>query len=137
MNGWTIGEVARRAGLQTSAIRYYESAGLLTEPMRRNGRRIYDPSILRWLALIRVARKGGFSISEVRTLLTGFSTATPASERWRQLATLKLAEIRKQIDQLDAMQQVVERLLDCECPTLEDCGIRMEGLSNHRDKNEM
>ncbi len=122
MTGWRIGEVARRAGLQPSAIRYYESEGLLAAPRRENGQRVYDASILPWLRLITVARNAGFSISDVRTLISGFSHATPASVRWRVLATGKLNESREQIERLQVMQQALEKLLDCECPTLQDCG---------------
>lgn len=122
MTDWTIGDVARHAGIQPSAVRYYESEGLLSKPRRQNGRRVYDASILQWLALIKGARDAGFSISEVRTLINGFSQATPASERWRILATNRLKTTREQINRLKAMEQMLVRLLDCECPTLEDCG---------------
>ena len=122
MSQLTIGEVARQAGLQTSAIRYYESEGLLPKPVRQNGRRVYNASILQQLALISIARNAGFSINDLQTLITGFATDTPASVRWRQLATAKLSDIRTQIERLQAMTQLLENLLSCECPTLEDCG---------------
>ena len=122
MAGWTIGDVARRTGLQPSAIRYYESAGLLSPPRRQNGRRMYDPAILQGLAVIALAREAGFSIAEIRTLMHEFSTDTPASVRWHDLATRKHGEIRRQIERLQAMQAVLDRLLACECPTLQDCG---------------
>ena len=49
MAGLTISEVARRAGLRPSAIRYYERIGILNAPPRVSGRRSYDPSVLQWL----------------------------------------------------------------------------------------
>ena len=52
----SIGEVAQRAGIQTSAIRYYESEGLLPAPERLNGRRKYDATVLQRLALIQLLR---------------------------------------------------------------------------------
>lgn len=122
MKGLSIGELARRAGLQASAIRYYESAGLMPAPERRGGRRVYDESALRWLALIALARSAGFRIGEVRSLIHGFSKRTAASKRWRALASDKLVEVRDQIRQARAMERVLVNLLDCECPTLEDCG---------------
>src|SRR5687767_4899649 len=53
----SIGEVARRAGVEPSAIRYYESLGLLPEPPRAGGKRRYDASVLDWLSLIALARE--------------------------------------------------------------------------------
>ena len=122
-----IGEVARRFGLQTSAIRYYEAAGVLPKPQRLNGRRVYDRSVLEWLALIRLAQGAGFTISEVRTLMHGFGRQTPPSTRWNTLASRKLEEIREQIRQAKHMERVLKRLLACHCPTLQDCGSAVSG----------
>ena len=72
----TIGEVARRAGVRASAIRYYEEAGLLEEPERVGGKRRYDEEALRRLALIGGAKRAGFTLGEIRTLLHGFPAGT-------------------------------------------------------------
>jgi MerR family redox-sensitive transcriptional activator SoxR len=89
----TIGEAARRAGVRTSALRYYEGIGLLPAPRRVSGRRRYDGEVLRALGVIRLAKQAGFTMAETRTLLPGFSASTPPSPRWRALARRKLAEI--------------------------------------------
>jgi MerR family redox-sensitive transcriptional activator SoxR len=93
----SIGEVARSVGVRPSALRYYESVGLLPAPERINGRRRYDGEVLREvldrLAVVRLAQQAGFTISEIRTLLNGFSENTPPSERWRLLAEEKLPEV--------------------------------------------
>jgi MerR family redox-sensitive transcriptional activator SoxR len=133
MEGWTIGEVARRAGLQPSAIRYYETVELLPKPRRRHGRRLYGPSLLPSLALIKQARDAGFSIAEIHTLLHGFAPDTPPSERWRILATRRLRDIQEQMKQLRAKEQVVKRLLGCQCPTLRDCGYTMRRSAHTQD----
>lgn len=78
----TIGDVARRAGVRTSALRYYEDVGLVQPTRRANGRRVYDASVFESLALIRVAQDAGFTVAEVRRLLSGFDRATPASVRF-------------------------------------------------------
>ncbi len=84
--GLTIGEVARRARIQPSALRYYERVGLLDPPPRVGGRRQYDPRVLHRLAAIGVAQQAGFTIAEIKTLLNGFAAETPAAARWRALA---------------------------------------------------
>jgi len=122
MSDWTIGEVGRRAGLRTSAIRYYESVGLLPRPLRQNGRRIYDPSILARLSVVELAQRAGFTIAETRTLLHGFARKTPPSARWQKLTERKLEEIDARIREAQEMRQVLEALRRCHCPTLTDCG---------------
>ena len=90
--GMSIGEVARQAELQPSAIRYYESLGLIPEPPRVGGKRRYDASVLEWLSLIALAREAGFTMKEIRQLVTGFTPGTRPAARWRELATRKLIQ---------------------------------------------
>lgn len=119
--GLTIGDVARRTGLRTSALRYYETAGLLQPVPRAHGRRMYDASVFESLALIRLAQEAGFTVSEVRRLLSGFDRATPASTRWRSLAQRKLEEINERIERAERMRDLLARLLECRCDTLGQC----------------
>lgn len=116
-----IGQVAERAGLATSAIRYYESEGLLPRPARRNGRRVYDETIVTRLALIELAKSAGFTMAEIKRLLTGFAGRTPPRERWRSLAERKLTELDERIAEARRMKCLLEVVMDCECPTLDDC----------------
>ena len=124
MGGMAIGEVARRAGIKPSALRYYESVGVLPAPERENGRRRYGEEALELLAVVRVARWAGFSVAEVRTLLHGFSEGTPPSERWRWLAREKLPEVEATIERALGMKRLLEQGLRCECPRIEDCAAR-------------
>src|SRR5690349_5831998 len=89
----TITQVARRAGIRPSAIRYYESIGLLPVPARVHGRRRYDESVSRRLTIIAAAQGMGFTIAEIGVLLHGFDADTPASARWRALAEEKRPHI--------------------------------------------
>jgi len=86
MADFSVGDVARQAGLQPSALRYYESIGLLPAPKRMNGRRRYDESIFQYLAVLQLAKKAGFTMSEIQTLFHGFTPDTPPAARWRTLA---------------------------------------------------
>ncbi|HEY1252082.1 MAG TPA: MerR family transcriptional regulator [Thermoanaerobaculia bacterium] len=113
----TIGELSRRTGLSPSAIRYYETEGLLPAPRRRSGRRDFDAGALPQLVVVRLARDAGFSIAEVRRLVTEFGR-----EGWRRLAERKLVEIRSAAERLRVMTGLLEKLLGCECPDIEFCG---------------
>jgi MerR family transcriptional regulator, redox-sensitive transcriptional activator SoxR len=121
MKELTIGELARFAGIETSAIRYYESVGLLPPPKRVNGRRRYDPTALKRLGLIQVARQAGFRIGELQTLFNGFSADTPASARWQSLATDKIAEMDALIEQTLATKLWLLEALKCRCVEVGDC----------------
>src|SRR5258708_4341612 len=81
----SIGEVARRAGLRTSAIRYYEKVGLLPRAPRVSRQRRYEPQILDRLAVVRFAQFVGLRLSEIKWLLNDVP-GRPPPERWRRLA---------------------------------------------------
>ncbi len=119
----SIGEVARRAGLRPSAIRYYESVGVLPEPSRVNGRRRYGPAVLTRLTIVRMAQDAGFTVAEIRTLCHGFPDETAASVRWRELAERKIAEVDVLIARAQQVRRVLEESLCCGCLTLDDCAV--------------
>ena len=125
----SIGEVASRAGVNPSAIRYYESIGLLPEAERVSGQRRYGESVLKRLAVIEFAQRAGFTLAETRTLLNGFSAKVPPSARWRALADRKLPEIEALIARASAMRQLLEEGLECECLSLDECGLLLAGGS--------
>jgi MerR family transcriptional regulator, redox-sensitive transcriptional activator SoxR len=117
----SIGEVGRQAGLAPSAIRYYERLGLLPKPARAGGKRRYDASVLEWLSLIALAREAGFTMAEVKRLVTGFTPGTRPAARWNELATRKLAEIDAMVARAERMRAVLHVALDCGCFRLQDC----------------
>ena len=117
----SIGEVAAQVGIATSAIRYYETVGVLPTPERVNGRRRYGPDVLTRLAVVRMAQEAGFTVAEVRELCEGFPQGTTASARWRSLAADKLAEMDAVIARARRMRRVLEESLRCDCLALEEC----------------
>jgi MerR family transcriptional regulator, redox-sensitive transcriptional activator SoxR len=120
-NDLTIGEVARRAGVPASTLRYWESAGLLAAPGRVGGKRRYGPEVLRQLSLIVLIKRAGFTLAETRIILSGLSDRTPPPEIWRKLAERKLPEINQTLAEARAMKKILEEGLRCDCLTLDDC----------------
>src|SRR4030088_1238157 len=98
-----MGEVAARAGMSTSRIRYYEARGLLPEPERVAGKRRYTPDVFRLLAIIHAAQRVGFTLEEISDLLV--SRDEVAHERLRQLAILKLPELDDLIARASSVRQ--------------------------------
>lgn len=121
METLAIGEVARRAGISASAIRYYERAGLLSEPGRVGGKRRYEPGVLRRLALVEAAKRAGLTIAEIRALFQGFTDEVDASERWRLLASRKLEEVDELMGRLRQMRVLLAEALRCDYASLEEC----------------
>ena len=123
MENFRIGEIAKQANVPSSTIRYYEKIGLLPPARRVSGKRLYDASVLQKLGVIRLARQAGLSIAEVQTLVNEFPEHTPPSTRWQALATSKIPELEEQIQQLQSMKKLLENTLNCDCATLDDCGV--------------
>src|SRR5687767_12296822 len=117
-----IGDIARQAGVASSTIRYYERIGLLPPSKRVSGKRRYDKDILQKLSVIRLAQRAGYSIAEIHTLLHDFPDDAPPSERWQTLATQKLVELETRMQDLMAMKALLEHTLQCDCPSLDECG---------------
>jgi MerR family redox-sensitive transcriptional activator SoxR len=104
-----ISDVARVFGLRTSAIRYYEQIGILPPPMRKNGQRRYNDSVLFRLAVVQRARETGFTLEEIRELFFGLPPGTPPPKRWHQLCQRKIAELRNRIKRLKPNGDVAQR----------------------------
>ena len=121
----TVGELARRAGVRASTIRYYEQLGLLPAPPRRSGWRQFDHNALAQLTVVQFAISCGFTLKEAHQLVKGFSARTTISERWRSLAHAKIAEMDASIERARQMKELLVRISRCECGSLTECGQKM------------
>jgi MerR family transcriptional regulator, redox-sensitive transcriptional activator SoxR len=120
-----ISDVAREFGLRTSAIRYYEQIGILPPPLRKNGRRRYERSVLFRLAVVQHARESGFTLDEIRELFFGFRSATPPPKRWHRLSERKIVELRDRVKRLQLMETLLKQIQGCRCNALEQCGEKL------------
>jgi MerR family transcriptional regulator, redox-sensitive transcriptional activator SoxR len=117
----SIGEVASKAGIAASAIRFYERQGVLMPAQRRNGRRQYQLDILEHLRVIQMAQAVGFTMQEIRVLLHEFPAGTPPSVRWQAFASQKLAAIDALLHRVQMIRHILEQGMHCECATFTDC----------------
>lgn len=116
-----IGEVARISGRAPSAIRYYESIGLLPEAARLSGRRRYPAEAVRSLAVIDTAQRAGLTLDDVRLLLRASTDDADSVEQLRQVAERRLPVLRDAIARAELVREWLEQAADCCCPTLETC----------------
>ncbi|HEX9345061.1 MAG TPA: MerR family transcriptional regulator [Candidatus Acidoferrum sp.] len=120
-----IGELAARASLNASAIRYYEKMGLLAAPQRIGGQRRYPSDALHRVLLLRFATDMGFTLAEIKLFLSGLRDNAPVGPRWKKLATRKLAEVDQSIDRSLKLKSLLQGLLRCRCPSLQFCVNRL------------
>jgi len=125
-----IGELVKQAGIRTSAIRFYESVGLVRVSPRESGWRRYDAGISERLRVIQAAREVGFSLAEIKLLLDGFPKKTNPSSRWKNLAKEKLPEIDQLIQRTLALKFLIEAGMDCNCEDVALC-INSKGMACH------
>jgi MerR family transcriptional regulator, redox-sensitive transcriptional activator SoxR len=123
MDELTIGEVARRAGVATSSIRYYERIGLLPPPERLSGQRRYDMEVLGKLGFIGVAQSAGFKLREIKRLLDGVDRPDGMGEQIRSLSSQKLTEVEELLERARAMKGWLEVAQECGCATPEECAL--------------
>ena len=124
----TIGEVARRAGVATSSIRYYERIGLLPKPDRSGGQRRYDADVLGKLGFIGVAQSAGFKLREIKELLDGSDSL---GGPMRSLSRQKLGEVEALLERTKAMKGWLEVAQECGCATPAECALFPETGEEH------
>ena len=123
---WTIGVLSRMAGVKVETIRYYERIGLLPVPARtRGGHRLYDGGQVRRLLFIRRGRELGFSLEDLRALLSLVDNGYSCREV-RAIALAHLDDIRQKIADLRRLEEILEataaRCTDAkepECPVID------------------
>jgi MerR family redox-sensitive transcriptional activator SoxR len=125
-----IGQLAVRAGLHASAIRYYEKRGLLAAPQRIGGQRRYPADALDRVLLIRFAGDMGFTLAEIKLFLNGLRDNSPVGPRWKKLAARKLAEVEQNIARSLRLKSLLHGLQHCHCASLQQC-VRALGLSEN------
>lgn len=129
----TIGRLASATGTNIETIRYYERSGILPRPPRTDGNyRSYDPEHLNRLSFIRRARDLGFSIDQIKALLTLSDDKTQSCAAVDDIAKIHRQEVERKINDLMALKTELDRIVDtCRCGTVADCRI-IESLSPNR-----
>ena len=127
-----IGDLAGRAGLNASALRYYEKMGLLAPPHRTGGQRRYPSEALDRVLLIRFASEMGFTLGEIKLFLHGLRDDSPVGPRWKKLAHRKIGEINDSIQRSLRLKSLLQHLLQCRCASLQICVQRLSLSPNLR-----
>ena len=120
----TIGEIARRAGVATSALRFYEEEGLIHSERNPAGHRRYHADVLRRVSFIRTAQLVGLSLSEIREALSSLPDGrTPTARDWSHLARSWQPKLEERIQILTRMRDQLDSCIGCGCLSLTACGL--------------
>ncbi len=128
MTQLTIGHLAERAGVATSAIRFYESKGLISSVRTAGNQRRYEQSTLRRLAFIRTAQRIGLSLEEIgEALATLPDRRTPTKADWHRLSRAWRPRLDEQIERIERLRDRLDGCIGCGCLSLKTCALTNPG----------
>ncbi|HET8602925.1 MAG TPA: redox-sensitive transcriptional activator SoxR [Marmoricola sp.] len=120
----TVSEVSRRSGFAASALRYYESQGLVHATRSTGGQRRFRRSTLRRLAFIRAASNVGLTLEEIRAELDRLPEGrTPTKADWQRISRHWRTRLDEQMAALQKLRDGLDSCIGCGCLSLKRCGI--------------
>lgn len=122
---FTIGEIAQRSGVATSALRFYEDRGLIAAARTEQGQRRYAPDVLRRIAFIRTAQRVGLTLDEITEALGSLPDGrAPTKRDWERLSRRWRPRLDAQIALLTALRDQLDSCIGCGCLSLRKCALR-------------
>jgi MerR family redox-sensitive transcriptional activator SoxR len=123
-----IGEIARRSGVASSALRFYESRGLIESHRGRGNQRRFHRSMLRRIAIIRIAQALGLSLLEIETALARLPDGrTPTKSDWAKLSANWGRQLDRRIADLQRLRDRLDGCIGCGCLSLKNCALYNAG----------
>ena len=120
----TIGELAARSGLSTSALRFYDSQGLITASRTSGNQRRYQRSVLRRVSFVRSAQRVGLTLEEIKQALATLpDERTPTRADWERLSRQWRDRLDERIRELEALRDKLASCLGCGCLSLDRCAL--------------
>jgi MerR family redox-sensitive transcriptional activator SoxR len=120
----TIGELAARSGLSTSALRFYDSQGLITASRTSGNQRRYQRSMLRRVSFVRSAQRVGLTLDEIKQALATLpDERTPTRADWERLSRQWRERLDERIRELEALRDKLSSCIGCGCLSLDRCAL--------------
>ena len=121
----TIGELSHRSGVSTSALRYYESQGLIGSERTSGNQRRYRRAVLRRVAFVRSAQRVGLTLEEIAEALGTLPEGrTPTRADWARLSRSWRPRIDAQIERLERLRDRLDGCIGCGCLSLKTCSLQ-------------
>ena len=123
-----IGVIVERSGFTASALRFYESEGLIEATRSGGGQRLFERSVLRRLAFIRAASNVGLTLEEIKGELSRLpANRTPTKADWHRISQHWRARLDDQIAALERLRGDLESCIGCGCLSLKSCAFSNPG----------
>ena len=124
----TIGQLAERSGLSPSAIRFYETKGLVSSVRSAGNQRRYEKATLRRLGFVRAAQRVGLSLEEITAALATLPEGrTPTKRDWHRLSRTWRVRLDEQIERLERLRDQLDGCIGCGCLSLRSCALYNPG----------
>jgi MerR family transcriptional regulator, redox-sensitive transcriptional activator SoxR len=118
----SIGTVSERTGVAASALRFYESEGLIASERSGGNQRRYHPHMIRRISFIKVAQQVGLTLDEIREALSSLpNNRTPNERDWARLAKAWRPRLDSQIGMLERLRDRLDGCIGCGCLSLSHC----------------
>lgn len=121
---WTIGDVARRSGVNVTALRFYEAKGLIESHRTDGNQRRYYGGVLRRIAIIQAAQTVGFTLGEIAVMLDELRGEFPDDDDWHRLSASWRRELASRIRTLEHLRDQLDTCIGCGCLSLAACQLR-------------
>ena len=120
----SIGDLAARAGVSVSAVRFYEDKGLVTPVRSAGGRRLFRRCDLRRISFVLIAQQLGFSLAEIKTRLAALpDERTPTQKDWAKIARTFRSDLDERIARLTRLRDNLDGCIGCGCLSLRKCAL--------------
>ena len=124
MSGLTIGDLARRTGLAVSAIRFYETHGIVQPLRNAGGHRRYGRADIRRLSFAMIAQRLGFALADIAALMADLPAhKAPSKADWTRISTAIRGDIDARIATLERLRDRLDGCIGCGCLSLESCAL--------------
>ena len=124
MSGLTIGDLSARTGLAVSAIRFYETHGIVHPLRNAGGHRRYDKADLRRLSFAMIAQRLGFALADIAAHMAHLPThKAPSKADWTRISTTMRTDIETRITQLETLHDKLDGCIGCGCLSLDACAL--------------
>ena len=121
----TVGEMSARSGVAVSALRFYESKGLIRSARSKGNQRRYGREVLRRVSVIKVAQRVGVPLASIREALKALpESRAPTAAEWRRLSAKWRVELDERIGKLTRLRDQLDQCIGCGCLSIKDCWLR-------------
>jgi len=124
----SIGEMSRRTGVETSALRFYESIGLIESGRSEGNQRRFERLVIRRVAVIKAAQRAGISLDEIGSAIGGLpSGRTPTRRDWEKMSRSWDQNLEERIARLTKMRDDLSECIGCGCLSIDRCSLLNPG----------